>query len=63
LEEYRDTAWLRRYGIRRAKAQQELNLARDAKSKKKGFYRYVPEEGQSKCSPPDEQDWQTGNNR
>ncbi|KFQ78147.1 hypothetical protein N335_09061, partial [Phaethon lepturus] len=40
-DEYRDAAWFCRDGVRRAKAQLELNLARDAKNKKKGFYRYV----------------------
>ncbi|KAK4825261.1 hypothetical protein QYF61_025722 [Mycteria americana] len=37
-EEYRDTAWLCRGGVRKAKAQLELNLAKDAKNNKKGFY-------------------------
>ena len=40
-EEYRDTARLCRDGVRKAKARLELNLARDAKNNKKGFYRYV----------------------
>ena len=40
-EEYRDTALLCRDWVRRAKVQLELNLARDAKNNKKGFYRYV----------------------
>ncbi|KAK4815291.1 hypothetical protein QYF61_026196 [Mycteria americana] len=40
-EEHRDTAWLCRDGVRKAKAQLELNLARDAKTNKKGFCRYV----------------------
>ncbi|KAK4810519.1 LOW QUALITY PROTEIN: hypothetical protein QYF61_004482, partial [Mycteria americana] len=40
-EEYRDTAWMCRDGIRKAKAQLELNMARDEKNYKKGFYRYV----------------------
>ena len=40
-EEDRDAAWLCRDGARRAKAQLELNLARDAKNNKKGFYRHV----------------------
>ncbi|KFZ48645.1 hypothetical protein N338_08754, partial [Podiceps cristatus] len=40
-EEYRDAAWLCRDGVRRAKAQLELNLAQDAKNNKKGFYRYI----------------------
>jgi len=30
-----------REGVRRAKAQLELNMARNAKNKKKGFNRYV----------------------
>jgi len=32
---------LRRDGVRKAKAQLELNLARDVKNNKKDFYRYV----------------------
>jgi len=40
-EEYRDAAWLCREGVRRAKAQLELNLARDARNNTKGFYGYV----------------------
>jgi len=40
-EEYRDAAQLRRDEVRRAKEQLELNLARDDKNNKKGFYRYV----------------------
>jgi len=40
-EEYRDAACLCRDEVRRAMAQLELNLARDAKNNTKGFYRYV----------------------
>ena len=40
-EEYKEPAWLCRDGVRKAKAQLELNLARDAKKNKKGFYRYL----------------------
>ncbi|KFR14245.1 hypothetical protein N306_11783, partial [Opisthocomus hoazin] len=40
-EEYREAARLCRDGVRKAKAQLELNLARDAKNNKKGFCRYV----------------------
>ncbi|KAK4821003.1 hypothetical protein QYF61_010734 [Mycteria americana] len=40
-EEYRNTARLCRDGVRKAKAQLELNLAGNAKNNKKGFYRYV----------------------
>ncbi|KAK4815668.1 hypothetical protein QYF61_005414 [Mycteria americana] len=42
-EEYMDPAWICRDGIRKAKAQLELNLARDAK-KKKRFYKYIGQE-------------------
>jgi len=38
-EEYRDTAQSCRDGIRRTKAQLQLNLARDAKNDKNDFYR------------------------
>ncbi|KFV48258.1 hypothetical protein N328_03880, partial [Gavia stellata] len=47
-EEYRDAAQLCRDGVRKAKAQLELNLARDAKNNKKSFYRYVARKGRSK---------------
>ncbi|KFQ81143.1 hypothetical protein N335_03187, partial [Phaethon lepturus] len=40
-EEYRDAARLCRDGVRKDKVKLELNLARDAKNNKKGFYRYV----------------------
>ncbi|PKU47375.1 hypothetical protein llap_2342 [Limosa lapponica baueri] len=40
-EEYRDAAQLCRDKVRKAKAWLELNLARNAKNNKKGFYRYV----------------------
>jgi len=36
--------------VRRAKAQLELSLARDAKNNKKGFYRYVSQERKVKES-------------
>jgi len=39
-------------GRRRAKAQLELNLARNAKNNKKGFYRYVSQKGKVKESVP-----------
>ncbi|KAK4813527.1 LOW QUALITY PROTEIN: hypothetical protein QYF61_009253 [Mycteria americana] len=47
-EEYRDAAQLCRDGVGKAKAQLELNMARDAKNTKKGFYRYPEKEGQRK---------------
>lgn len=40
-EEYRNAAKLCRDGVRNAKAQLELILARGAKKDKKGFYRYI----------------------
>jgi len=49
-----------RDGVRRATAQLELNLARDAKNNKKVFYRYVSQKRKVKESiapPPDEQEW------
>ena len=39
-----------RDGVRRAKAQLELNLARDAENNKKGFYRYVSQKRKVKES-------------
>jgi len=41
-----------RDGVRRAKAQLELNLARDAKNNKKGFYRSVNQKRKIKESAP-----------
>jgi len=40
-EEYRDAARLCSDEVKRAKAQLKLNLARNAKNNKTGFYRYV----------------------
>ncbi|GAB0184015.1 hypothetical protein GRJ2_000866800 [Grus japonensis] len=40
-EEYRETVRTARDQVRKAKAQIELNLARDVKDKKKSFYRYA----------------------
>ncbi|KAK4830251.1 hypothetical protein QYF61_009318 [Mycteria americana] len=50
-KEYRDTACLCRDGVRKAKAQLELNLARDTNNKK-GFYRYVNQKKKVKESVP-----------
>jgi len=61
-EDYKDTAQLCRDGVRRAKMQLELYLARDAKNNKKGFYRYINQKMKVKDRVPlDEQDWQTSN--
>ncbi|GAB0209109.1 mitochondrial enolase superfamily member 1 [Grus japonensis] len=40
-EEYRDVVRLRRDATRKAKAHLELNVARDVKDKKKGFFKYI----------------------
>ena len=49
-EEHRDTARLCRDGVRRAKVWLELNVARDARSNKKGLYRYVRQKGKAEES-------------
>jgi len=51
-EEYRDTAWLCSEGVRQAKMQQGLNLARDIKNNRKSFHRYVSQKGKIKESMP-----------
>ncbi|KFQ59414.1 hypothetical protein N334_04442, partial [Pelecanus crispus] len=48
-EEYREAAQLCREGVRKAKAQLELNLAREVE---KGFYRYVNQKRKVKESVP-----------
>ncbi|GAB0209097.1 hypothetical protein GRJ2_003375400 [Grus japonensis] len=40
-EEYRDVVRLRRDATRKAKAHLELNVARDVKDKKEGFFKYI----------------------
>ena len=53
-----------RGGVRRAKARMELNLARDSKNNKKGFYRYINQKRKVKESVPhDEQEWWPSINR
>lgn len=49
-KKYRDAAWICRYGIRKAKTQMELSLARDVNINKKGLYRYTGEKRQAKVS-------------
>jgi len=51
-EGYRDTARLCSNGVRNAKAQLELSLARDAKNNKKCFYRCVSQKRKIKESVP-----------
>ena len=59
-EEYQAVVRLCRDRIR--KAQMELNLARDVKDNKKGFYRYITQEetSQGECFPSDERQWGSG---
>ena len=51
-EEYMDAVLMCRNEIRKAKAQMELNLARDVKNTKKGFYWYNGHERQANESIP-----------
>ncbi|KAK4829023.1 hypothetical protein QYF61_001798 [Mycteria americana] len=51
-EEYRDAARLCRDGVRKPKVQLELDVARDAKNNKKGFYRYINQKRKVKESVP-----------
>jgi len=51
-QEYRDTARWCGDGVRKANQHLELNLARDAKNNKKGFYRYVSQKRKIKESVP-----------
>ncbi|KFQ63342.1 hypothetical protein N334_13791, partial [Pelecanus crispus] len=50
--EYRETTQLCREEVRQAKAQLELNLARDVKNNKKGFYKYINQKRKVKESVP-----------
>lgn len=49
-EEYRNAMRVCRVKIRKAKALTELNLMRDAKNTKKGFYRYIDHKRKTKES-------------
>ncbi|KFQ63779.1 hypothetical protein N334_06073, partial [Pelecanus crispus] len=51
-EEYREAAQFCGDGVGKAKAQLELNLARDVKNNRKGFYRYVSQKRKAKESIP-----------
>ena len=51
-DEYRAVVRVCRDRIRKAKAQMELNLARDVKDNKKGFYWYIGRKRQAKESVP-----------
>ena len=54
-EEYSAVAHVCRDRIRKAKAQMEMNLVRDVKDNKKGFYRYIGRRRQAKESSPSEE--------
>jgi len=52
-EEYRDAASLCRNEVKNVKEQLELNLARNAKNNKEGFYKYVNQKRKvNKTLPP-----------
>jgi len=52
-EEYRDAVWMCRGGIRKVKVQMELNLARDVKNNRKGFFSCVWQKREAEvCVPP-----------
>ena len=51
-EEYRAVVCVCRDRIRKAKVQRELNLARDVKDNKKGFYKYIGRRRQAKETVP-----------
>jgi len=51
-EQYRDAIWTCRDGIRKAKAQMELNLVRDAENKK-GFLYWSEEMDHRECASSD----------
>ena len=51
-EDHRDTAQLCGDGVRKAKAQLELNLARDAKNNNEGFYRHISQKKVKESVPP-----------
>lgn len=46
-KEYRDTVWTCRDGIKKAKARKELDLVKDVKNSKAGFYRYIGQKRQA----------------
>jgi len=51
-EEYRDAVQICTDGIRKVKVQMELNLMRNVKNNKKGFFRYTGQNRQAKESAP-----------
>lgn len=62
--EYRGVVQLHKDGVRMTKAKLELNMTRDAKSQKRGFYEYVSQKRKVRRSifplpfpNPDKQGW------
>lgn len=51
-EEYKGVTWMCRDEIKKAKAQSEVNLARDAKNKNKCFYMCISKKRKTKVSVP-----------
>lgn len=51
-EEYRSAVGMCRDGLSKAKVQMELNLTRNVKSNKKGFFRYVVQKRHAKERVP-----------
>lgn len=51
-EEYRVVVCICRDGVRKAKAQLELNLAKDVKNNRTRFFRYIGQKRQVKESIP-----------
>lgn len=51
-EEHRDPVWLCRVRVRKSKAKLELNLAKDTKNSRKGFYRHINQKRQAKEGDP-----------
>jgi len=51
-EEQKNAIWTCRNGIKKAKAQIELNLVRDVKNNSKGYYRCISLKRKSKESVP-----------
>ena len=50
-EEYRDTIWMCRDGVRKAKVQMKLNLVEEVKNNKRSF-RYIRQKRQEEESVP-----------
>jgi len=53
-EEYKEAVRLYRDAVRKAKAQHELNFARDARKNKEGFYRFLNQKKSTRVYPPSE---------